>query len=338
MPELRRRSLLQSLSLLAVGAGALAKTGDLQAAKDEATRSVSGWPEMDYRVLGNTGFRGSRLVFGCGAALARGQANGLLQPALDAGINVFDVGFRAYYRDAEQNLGPFLKQNDDKIFLISKAMVNNIAWDQKVTAAQAKTAANEWLKSLDDSLAEMQVEKVDAYYLMAANNVDLVRSEEMGRAYESARATGKAEYFGVSTHENAKAVLETAAETGWYSLAQIAITPAGWYDFNSKSIVEDGGDMMSLRPVLDKARAAGIGLIGMKAGRHLAGRWYSWGKQDVYDGYYTAEQLKSGLTAFQRSYAYVLANGLDAVNADMQVWQHLRENFVAATSGQKYFV
>lgn len=48
--------------------------------------------------------------------------------------------------------------------------------------------------------------------------------------------------------------------------------------------------------------------------------------------------MNSGMTAFQRSYAYVLANGLDAVNADMQVWQHLRENLVAATTGQTYFV
>jgi hypothetical protein len=48
--------------------------------------------------------------------------------------------------------------------------------------------------------------------------------------------------------------------------------------------------------------------------------------------------MSASLTAFQRSYAYVLANGLDAVNADMQIWQHMRENFAAATSAQTYFV
>jgi hypothetical protein len=47
--------------------------------------------------------------------------------------------------------------------------------------------------------------------------------------------------------------------------------------------------------------------------------------------------MKSGLTAFQKSYAYVLEHGLDAVNADMQVWQHLRENSVAAATSGQYF-
>ena len=97
--------------------------------------------------------------------------------------------------------------------------------------------------------------------------------------------------------------------------------------------------MQELQPVLAAARKAGIGLIGMKAGRHLAGRkWFGWGSPNAYDGYYDENVMSASLTAFQRSYAYVLANGLDAVNADMQIWQHMRENFAAATSAQTYFV
>ena len=132
-------------------------------------------------------------------------------------------------------------------------------------------------------------------------------------------------------------MLKAAAKTGYCSLAQIAITPAGWYEFKTRSFV-DGKSMVDLRPVLDDARAAGIGLIGMKAGRHLAaGGVFRWAKDEAYDEYYTPAQMRSGLNAFQRSYAYVLANGLDAVNADMHLWQHLHQNFVAATSAQTYF-
>ncbi len=77
----------------------------------------------------------------------------------------------------------------------------------------------------------------------------------------------------------------------------------------------------------------------MKAGRHLSGRqFFGWGSPDAYDRYYDGTVMKSKLNSFQKSYSYVLANGLDAVNADMQVWQHLRENFVAATTAQAYFV
>ena len=77
----------------------------------------------------------------------------------------------------------------------------------------------------------------------------------------------------------------------------------------------------------------------MKAGRFLAGRRFlGWGNPGAFDEHYDNELLSAKLTAFQRSYAYVLAHGLDAVNADMQTWQHFRENHLAATEvGQRYF-
>lgn len=336
--KMKRRSLLQSVSMAAIGGSALLRTRNLQAAVEEATRSVDSWPVMERRRLGKTGFMGGRLVFGCGAALANGQANDLLEPAFDAGINVFDVGYREYYKDAQINLAPFLKKHRDDILLISKAPAGRISADDTIDSATAKESAKSWLAHLDDSLSEMQVEHIDAYYVMACNNPGIMRAEEILNAFESAKKAGKVSHLGVSTHEQAEEVLLAAADTGMYSLAQIAITPAGWYDWAAKDILAGSKDMIGLRPVLDKAREAGIGLIGMKAGRHLAGRkWFGWGSPDAYDKHYSETVMKSRLNAFQKSYAYVLANGLDAVNADMQVWQHLHENFIAATSGQDYF-
>ncbi|MCS5584317.1 MAG: aldo/keto reductase [Pseudomonadales bacterium] len=337
--KIKRRSLLQSLSMLAVGSGTLVKTGSLRAAVDEATQSVKSWPQMEYRDLGKTGFSGSRLVFGCGAALMFGQANDLLEPALESGINVFDVGYRDYYRNAEENLAPFLKKHRDEIFLISKAPVGDIGANDVVTVAAAKQAAKVWLDFMDASLKELQVEHVDAYYLMASNNTTIIRSEEMYAAFSAAKHAGKVSHWGLSTHENAQDVLLAAAETGWYSLAQIAITPGGWYDWESKQVLKGSKDMIGLKPVLDTAREAGIGLIGMKAGRHLAGKfWLPWGNSDTFDKYYSNTVMQSKLNEFQRSYAYVLSHGLDAVNADMWEWQHMRENFIAATTAQTYFV
>jgi predicted oxidoreductase len=337
--KIKRRSLLQSLSMLAVGSGTLVKTGSLRAAVDEATQSVKSWPQMEYRELGKTGFSGSRLVFGCGAALMFGQANDLLEPALESGINVFDVGYRDYYRNAEENLAPFLKKHRDEIFLISKAPVGDIGANDVVTVAAAKQAAKVWLDFMDASLKELQVEHVDAYYLMASNNTTIIRSEEMYAAFSAAKHAGKVSHWGLSTHENAQDVLLAAAETGWYSLAQIAITPGGWYDWESKQVLNGSKDMIGLKPVLDTAREAGIGLIGMKAGRHLAGKfWLPWGNPDTFDKYYSNTVMKSKLNEFQRSYAYVLSHGLDAVNADMWEWRHMRENFIAATTAQTYFV
>ena len=296
---------------------------------------------MQYRVLGKTGFKGSCLVFGCGAALSAGQANGLLEPALEAGINVFDVGYRNYYKDAEKNLAPFLKKHDDKIFTISKANPEvDLEWNEEVDTATAKLAAKKWSAFLDQSLQELGVEHLDAYYIMAGNNVSLIKSDEMYEAFLNAKRAGKVDHWGVSTHQNAEKLLLAMAETDRYSLATIAITPAGWYDWADKSILDGSKPMADLRGVLDTARDAGIGLIGMKAGRYLAGRRFlGWGNPDAFDEHYEEDLLKAPITTFQRSYAYVLAHGLDAVNADMQSWQHLRENHYAATQiNQQFFV
>ena len=337
--KIQRRSLLQSISLFAAGGVTLLRTGNLQAAVEQATQSVNDWPDMEYRTLGNTGFKGSRLVFGCGAALSRGQANKLLEPAFEAGINVFDVGYRGYYRDAEKNLAPFAKKRRDKIYLISKAPAGDIKAGQSINVAQARQAANVWKKFMEKSLRELDVEHVDAYYLMAVNNPAVIRSEEIHKVFSDAKDAGKMSHLGISSHENAEACLLAAAETGWYSLAQIAITPQGWYDWSAKNTLAGSRDMVGLRSILDTARDAGIGLIGMKAGRHLTGRkFFGWGSPDAFDEYYPKKVMQAKLNAFQRSYAYVLANGLDAVNADMQHWQYLRENLIAATSAQKLFI
>jgi aryl-alcohol dehydrogenase-like predicted oxidoreductase len=295
---------------------------------------------MTYRTLGRTGFAGSRLVFGCGAALMFRKRDELLETAFERGVNVFDVGTRDYYRSAEENLAAFAKRHRDRIFLISKGLVGlDLEPGMELSAAERRSAAANWSKALDQSLADLGTDRVDAYYVMAANNASLIRSEEMHAAFLAAKQAGKVAHWGLSTHQNAAAVLEAAAETGWYSLAQIAVTPAGWYDWTLKDVQRDSQPMAALRPTLERARAAGIGLIGMKAARHLAGRWYGLGpdRLGAFDAHYGAAFLEAPLSAFQRSYAYVLAHGLDAVNADSQSLAHLQENFTAAATSEHWF-
>ena len=117
-----------------------------------------------------------------------------------------------------------------------------------------------------------------------------------------------------------------------------AVTPAGWYDWDNGGVREKTPDLVALQPQLARAREAGIGLIGMKAGRVLASReWYGKGNSKAFNGFYDEKLLKSDLSDFQRSYAFVLEHGLDAVNADMQSESHLKANFVAAATSHQYF-
>lgn len=337
-----RRRFVQYGTMLGVSASALLKSRDVKASiveGQEAAGLGAPWPNMQYRKLGRTGHESSRLVFGCGATLSGERHDDLLYAAFDHGVNTFDVGFKHYYNDAEKNLAPFLKKKRDDIYLISKAYVPvDIDWDEEISVDQAKQAAKGWQASLDESLVEMGIEHVDAYYYMAANNVSVVGNEEIHRAFEDAKAQGKVTHLGLSTHQNAANVLRTAIDTGWFDLAMIAITPGGWYDWEDKSILDGSPPMRSIRPLLDEAREAGIGLVGMKAGRFLAGRaWLGWGNPDAFDNYYDEKLLKAKLSEFQRSYAFVLEHGLDVVNADMQSMLHLKENFVAAATSADYF-
>ena len=333
-----RRRFFQYAAALGIGGQTLLRSRDLQAAVFDAKESVAmPWPEMQYRTLGRTGFDASRLIFGCGAALMRRPNDRLLNTALDAGVNVFDVGFGRYYDMAERNMRDFLKIHRDKLFLISKAYIGKqVQPGDELSVADARQAAAGWLSYMDESLRDLGQEQVDAYYFMASNNTQVIASDEMFKAFEQAKAAGKTRYLGLSTHQNAHAVLETAIDTGRFDLAMIAITPGGWYDWETKALLPGTPNMQALRPILDKARAAGMGMIGMKAARYIAARsWLGKGNADAFNDYYDEDLLKANLSAFQRSYSFVLENGLDCVNADIQSFDQLKENFFAAATARE---
>jgi len=338
-----RREFIKIIATAAVSGPALLTATTSEAKESTRTKETirrNERPTMTYRKLGRTGFGSSRLVFGCGAALKGGGAVRLLQRAFEAGINHFDVGSDIYYKGSERNLASFLKEHRDQVWVVSKAP----AWVQtksgeSITLAQAKSAAKYWTGLMDASLKDLQTDYVDAYYLMAADNPSLVRSEEVYNAYLKAKAAGKVGYFGLSTHKNAQEVLQAAIETGWYDLAMIGITPAGWYDWSTKSLAQDTSTLVELQGLLQRAREAGIGLIGMKAVRYLAPFW-SLGKGDpaAFDHIYGERFKSSSFNPFQRAYAYVLQHGLDVVNADMQNFKHLEENIIAAATAHRYSV
>jgi aryl-alcohol dehydrogenase-like predicted oxidoreductase len=294
---------------------------------------------MTYRKLGRTNFYSSRLVFGCGAALSGGKAVRLLDRALEAGVNFYDIGSNTYYRGAESSFAPFMKANRDAIWVSSKApqkMVKGRKDGDPLSVEQAREIADMWTKLLEASLKDLDTDYVDAYYIMACSDPSVVKAEEMYQAFLDAKAAGKVGHFGVSTHHNTTAVVEAMAETGWYDLVMVGITPAGWYDWNTRELAEGTPPMLELKPVFEKARAAGIGLIGMKSARFISN---AGGKNDptLFDSHYTEKHLNSGLDGFQRAYAYVLANGMDVVNSDMQNFEHFEANVKAVRESDAVF-
>ncbi|MBN2325749.1 MAG: aldo/keto reductase [Candidatus Omnitrophica bacterium] len=295
---------------------------------------------MTYRQLGRTRFMSSRLVFGCGAALAGGRGVRLLDRAFEAGINHFDVGSDIYYKGSEKTLAPFLKAHRDDVWAASKAPLSPKQIDSQTTITSdiAKSAAKFWTSLLDASLKDLQTDYIDAYYLMAVDNCELILSEEIQSAISEAKSAGKIGFSGVSTHKNAGNILDAAIKANCCDVAMIGITPAGWYDWTTKELEQDTPPLTQLLPLLQKAQKAGVGLIGMKTARYLA-PMNALGKGDAnaFDAVYSKKFLAAPLSPFQRSCAYVLEHGLDVVISDMQNFKHLEENIIAASKSHTYF-
>ena len=294
--------------------------------------------KMAYRKLGRTNFMSSRLVFGCGSALAGGRGVRLLEQSFEQGVNLYDVGTDKYYKGSEGYLAPFINEHRGDVFVVSKAMIREglrfRAGEEAIDVKNAKAHAAYWSKLLDESLAALKTDYVDAYSIMGVDDPAVVKSEEMGNAFLKAKEAGKVGHFGISTHRRAQECLEAAIETGWYDLAMIGLTPAGWYDWITMNLVEGSPGLKELGPLLDRARAAGIGLIGMKVCRHIGMRR---NEIAIYDRYYGEKLLSAPLSPFQRAYAYALENGIDVVNADMQNFKILEENVHAARTSDSYF-
>jgi len=336
-----RRKFIKLLAAAAVSETALLASAGLETKAQTKSNMLihrNEQPSMTYRKLGRTNFMSSRLVFGCGAALVGGKAVRLLDRVFEAGINHYDVGAEISYKGSERSLAPFMKAHRENIWVASKSPLSvRVKSDESITVEQAKTAAKFWIKQLNSSLKNLQTEYVDAYYLMMVDNPSFVRSEEIYKAFLDAKSAGKVGHFGLSAHKNTQNILEAAIETGWYDLAMIGITPAGWYDWSTKDLAEGTPLLVELQLLLKKARDAGIGLIGMKTIRYLA-PMASRGRGDTtsFDKVYDEKFKASPLNPFQRSIAYVLEHGLDVVNADMQNFRHLEENIIAAATSHKY--
>ncbi|UCH63400.1 MAG: aldo/keto reductase [Fidelibacterota bacterium] len=297
-------------------------------------------PAMTYRKLGRTNFMSSRLIFGCAGVLYGAKNIRILERAFEAGINHYDSGSEINYKGSERSLAPFLKAHREKIWIASKANLSTvrIAPEEPISTGDAKTAARFWTKQLNASLKNLQTEYVDAYYIANVENTALVSRDEIYKAFLDARAAGKVGHWGLTTHNNATRVIEAAIKTGWYDSAMVGITPAGWYSMWSKKPPKGTPTLFDLRSVLNQARDAGIGLIGMKTVVYLTPIMVPpKGNPSAFDRIYDEDFKKSPLNPFQRSIAYVLEHGLDVVIGDMRNFRQLEENIIAAATAHTYF-
>jgi len=119
---------------------------------------------MEYAVLGRTGFRVSRLGFGCmrlpmrsHTEVDRDKTIPLLRRAVELGVNYFDtaVGYNA--GDSQRVLGEAMEDMRDKVILSTK----NPHYEKSDKAG--------WWKNLEDSLEFLRVDCIDVYNVHGLN-------------------------------------------------------------------------------------------------------------------------------------------------------------------------
>ena len=189
---------------------------------------------MEYRILGKTGLRVSRIGFG-GIPIQRIDAEGtraLMQALVEKGVNYIDTA--RGYTVSEEYLGYGLEGIRDKFVLATKSMSRD-----KASMA----------RDIEISLANLRTDYIDLYQLHnpKLEELDVIFSENGAiRALRQAKAEGKIGHIGITAHS--AAVFEKALE---YDEIETVMFPY--------NIVESQGEKLIAR-----CREKNVGFICMK--------------------------------------------------------------------------
>ena len=189
---------------------------------------------MEYRVLGKTGLKISRMGLG-GIPIQRIDAEGtkkLVYQLMEAGVNYIDTA--RGYTVSEQYLGYALEGIRDKFVLATKSM-------SRTKEAMAK--------DIDISLGNLKTDYIDLYQVHNPNMAQLEQVTQEGGALEAlleAKAQGKIGHIGLTAHS--VEVFEKALELDWVETIM--------FPYN---IVETQGEAL-----IKKCAEKNIGFVDMK--------------------------------------------------------------------------
>ena len=189
---------------------------------------------MEYRILGKTGLKISRIGLG-GIPIQRIDAEGtrkLVHQLMDAGVNYIDTA--RGYTVSEQYLGYALEGIRDKFILATKSM-------SRTREAMAK--------DIDISLGNLKTDYIDLYQVHNPNMAQLEQVTQEGGALEAlleAKEQGKIGHIGLTAHS--VEVFEKALELPWVETIM--------FPYN---IVETQGEAL-----IKKAAEKNIGFVDMK--------------------------------------------------------------------------
>ena len=161
-------------------AGAASNFGLLQSTPKPLSKPTDAPVKLDYRVLGNTGVKVTKVGFGC---MITSDAS-VIERAADIGINYFDTARGYQHGNNERMVGAAIAAKRKQLILSTKSASGDKA---------------SLLKDLETSLAELKTDYVDIWYLHAKDKPTDIR-DDMIEAQHIARQQGKIRFAGMSTH------------------------------------------------------------------------------------------------------------------------------------------
>ena len=242
-PGLGRRDFLKRAAAmgagLALGVTRRAKADEASAATSSERRNER--PDVTYRRLGRTDLMVSALTFG---SIKLGVDNlRVLDAAVEQGVNLVHTNMGYSGGKSIRALGQWLKTpgHREKIFLALKPRC------EKVSETRLD------LTPIDEELEILGTDHVDLL-MVPIHEPGPVLDEAVREQFQAMRDAGKARRMGLTFHSNLPEVFENGVKAGWYDVFQPT------YNLPSRDV---------LKPLLAKAKDAGIGLVTMKSVKGL---------------------------------------------------------------------
>lgn len=197
---------------------------------------------QNYRVLGRTGFAVSDISLGSGRIKGE-QGERVARMAIERGVNYFDTAPDYSGSGSELALGRAMKGQRDKMFLATKFCTPN-------GHLPPDSSPEHHIEAVEASLKRLQTDYVDLVHIHSCDSLERLLAPNVHEAFERLREQGKARFLGFSTHTpNLEQVTATAIDDGRFDVMMLAYHHGAW---------------PKLADLVDRASAAGIGVVAMK--------------------------------------------------------------------------
>jgi predicted aldo/keto reductase-like oxidoreductase len=173
---------------------------------------------VQFRPLGETGFKPSALGFGCMRLPMKDKkvdepaAIEILRYAIDHGVNYFDTAYPYHGGDSERVLGKALQEG----------------YRQKVTVADKMPIwkvkkYEDFDRLFEEQMERLQLEKIDYYLLHNIQGASWPAIRDIGAIewLEKVRGTGRIDYLGFSFHDTVEVFKEVIDHYDGWDLCQI---------------------------------------------------------------------------------------------------------------------